>query len=140
MCIRYLPTALVILAATQAASAQTVISPANVNPYSRSSLSPYINFNFSRGGDYDFRNPLVRPILVVPDFVGDYDPTRPFAGRGDFGYQQGGYEAWIKMRESETRLSPSGQPIGFMIWGPYYDLPNQNSFVPSAPNRGRLYR
>jgi hypothetical protein len=40
----------------------------------------------------------------------------------------------------ETRFSPSGQPIGFAIYGPYYDLPNQNSFVPTAPNRGRLYR
>ena len=75
MSTRILLAAFVILAMVQAAPAQTVISPANVNPYSRSSLSPYINFNYSRG-DYDFRNPLVRPIMIVPEFLGDYyDPT-----------------------------------------------------------------
>ncbi len=138
MSIRYVATAFVILAAAQAASAQSVINPANINPYSRTSLSPYLSF--SRGGDFDFRNPLARPIMVVPDFLANFEASRLFAGRGDLGYPPNSYEEWIRQREGETRLSPSGQPIGFMIWGPYYELSNQNSFVPNAPNRGRPYR
>lgn len=123
-----------VMMAAQGASAQATINPANVNPYSRTSLSPYLNF--SRGGDYDFRNPLLRPTMVVPDFLTYYDPSRPFPGRPD-AYAPNSFEEWFKQRENETRFSPSGQPIGFMIYTPYYDLPNQNSFIPTAPTRGR---
>lgn len=137
MWIRILLAGCTTFAATQLAPAQSVLSPASINPYSRTALSPYLNF---ARDNYDFRNPLLRPIVIAPEYLADYDPTRPFSGRADFGYPSQGYEAWIKARESETRMSPSGQPIGFMIWGPYYDLTNQNSFVPTAPGRGRLYR
>ena len=133
--LRAVIAALFLLAMSQVASAQSVINPAYVNPYSRTSLSPYLSF--SRGGDYDFRNPLVRPVMVVPDFLANFDPYRPFAGRPDFSMQPNSFEDWFKQRENETRFSPSGQPIGFMIYSPYYDLPHQNSFIPGAPTRGR---
>jgi hypothetical protein len=131
---------LLMLAAAQNASAQTVYSPYNVNPYSRSSLSPYINYSRNVGGDYDFRNPLVRPAMIVPDFLAAYDAIRATAGRPDYSLPPSSFEDWFKQRENETRFSPSGQPIGFQIYGPYYDLPNHNSYVPTAPNRGRIYR
>ena len=126
---------LLMLAAAQVASAQSVISPAYINPYSRTSLSPYLNF--SRGGDYDIRNPLAQPAVMMPDFLGYYAQARSLAGRPDASAPNS-FEEWYKQRENETRFSPSGQPIGFMIYTPYYDLPNQNSYIPSAPTRGRF--
>jgi hypothetical protein len=125
---------LLVLAAAQVASAQTVLNPVNVNPYSRTALSPYLNY--SRGGDYDIRNPLSRPAMVIPDFLAYYDQARILGGRPDLAAPNS-FEEWYRQRENETRFSPSGQPIGFMIYTPYYDLPNQNSFIPSAPTRGR---
>jgi hypothetical protein len=131
--------AVCLLALTQSVSAQTVYNPSNLNPYGRSALNAYINA--SRTGDlFDFRNPLVRPSLMQPDFLSAYELSRSMGGRSDYGYGPQNYEEWIKQRESETRFSPSGQPIGFMIYSPYYDVPYQNSFIPSAINRGRLGR
>jgi hypothetical protein len=138
MNIRFLRPSLagfLVLAAAQVASAQAVISPAYINPYSRTSLAPYINY--SRGyGEYDFRNPLLNPTLVVPDFLSYYDPYRPYPGRPD-AFAPNSFEEWFKQRENETRFSPSGQPIGFLIYTPYWDLPNQNAFTPAGPTRGR---
>jgi hypothetical protein len=125
-----------LLAGAPLASAQSVISPYSMNPYARTSLGPYLNF--SRGGDYDFRNPLLQPVMVVPEYLAAYDPLRVSAGRPELAPSS--FEEWYRQREMETRFSPSGQPIGFMIYGPYHYLPYQNMFVPTAPTRGRMFR
>src|SRR5690242_11880357 len=105
---RLLLAGLVVLAAAQLASAQSVINPAYVNPYSRTALSPYINYSRGPGAEYDFRNPLVQPVFVVPDFLAYYDPSRPYPGRPD-ALAPNSFDEWFKQRENESRFSPSGQ-------------------------------
>src|SRR5262245_29529810 len=86
MNIRFLRPAvagLFVLAAAQVASAQAVISPAYINPWSRTSLAPYINYSRGHASDYDFRNP-------------HYDPHRPYGAFVPL-------EEWHK-RENERRL------------------------------------
>jgi hypothetical protein len=77
---------LLVLAAAQVASAQAVINPAYINPYSRTSLAPYINYSRGYASDYDFRNP-------------HYDPYRPYGAS-----TPNSFEEWRKQRENERRL------------------------------------
>jgi hypothetical protein len=89
MNIRFLRPALaglLVLAAAHVASAQAVINPAYINPYSRTSLAPYINYSRGCASDYDIRNP-------------HYDPYRPYCALAP-----NELEEWRKQRENERWL------------------------------------
>ena len=129
---------LLALGSWQSVSAQTVFgqSPNVGSPYSRTTLSPYLNivggpvanYYFGTLREYDIRAQLLRPVVVVgSDFMSGYDPSRsPY--QSVTGYQNA--EDWVNQRIRETQLSPTGHPAGFLLANPYYRMPNQRSFIP----------
>jgi hypothetical protein len=116
---------------TQVALGQGIIvlNPSNVNPFSRAAINPYLGGPV--GDPFDFRHQLMQQFGALQNQMANI----PLAGQAGppLNVQQ-----WINQRESETRFSASGQPIGYSIYTPYYEVPNQNSFIPTATNRGRL--
>ena len=121
----------VLAVPTQVALGQGIIvlNPSNVNPYSRAAINPYLGGPV--GDPFDFRNQFMQQFNALQNQVANI----PLAGQT--GPPQN-VQQWINQRESETRFSASGQPIGYLIYTPYYEVPNQNSFIPTATNRGRL--
>ncbi len=119
-----------------------------VSPYSRPQLSPYLNLmnsgtaaNTYYNGvlkEIDYRNQLMRPILLSPDLLSGYDGGR--IGQLYAADAPQSAEEWINQRLRETQLSPSGHLTGYLMSYPYYTLPNQRSFMPYNPNRTRPMR
>lgn len=133
------------LCLTHAASAQSVFNPTTIySPYSRPHLSPYLNLlnsgtaaNTYYGGvlrENEIRNQMLRPIVVLPD-AGGYDPFRSTGSRSIPEYDPT-IEAYINQRIRESEVTPTGHAVGFLIYNPYYNMPNQRSFIPYNPNQG----
>jgi hypothetical protein len=137
----------IVLASAPLASAQSVYNPIQASPYSRPSLSPYLNLNTSGTAASTFyrgvldvmadRNLQLRP-FGASDLLSGYDPYRSPAYQAVTGYQNA--EDWVNQRIRETQLSPSGHPTGFLIPNPYYRMPNQRSFIPYNPGTGPQLR
>ena len=117
------------------ASAQSVFNPPSAapTPYSRPTLSPYLNL--LRGGD-----PAANYYLGVwPEFERRYQQSRsPLAVESARPEPTLDDRAELELREK--MLPPTGHPTGFMIYNAYYNLPNQRSFIPYNPGAARPVR
>jgi hypothetical protein len=136
-----------VLTSASLASAQQVYNPIAASPYSRSSLTPYLNLNtsgtaantFYRGvlEETALRNQSLR-LSGILDYAPTYDLSRSPGYQSVTGYQNA--EDWVNQRVRETQLSPSGHPAGFLLATPYYRLPNQRTFIPYNPGTGQQPR
>ena len=111
-------TVLLMLVMAHAASAQLVVQPGIVNPYSRTALGPYLN-------------PQLRPYIIpeapmyaMPGYYGG-----PFESAGGLQYP----DEWVNQRINELRLPATGAPSRYQVYMPYYNLPNHNSIMLGAP-------
>ena len=134
----------IALASAPLASAQQVYNPIVASPYSRPTLSPYLNLTgsgtaattyYGAGGVLGqtwLNNQALRPLPFLADFLSGYDPYRTPAYAAVSGYQQN-TEDYALQYIRETQMSPSGHPTGFLMANPYYRMPNQHSFIPYTP-------
>jgi hypothetical protein len=139
----------IVSASATVGSAQQVYNPIVASPFSRPTLSPYLNLTTSGTaastyymgvlGEIELRNRLLRPpFFIGQDYLSGFDPYRSPGYQSVAGYQSA--EDWVNQRIRETQLTPTGHPTGFMIQSPFYKLPNQRSFIPYNPNVGQQVR
>ncbi|MBI2806378.1 MAG: hypothetical protein HYX68_15470 [Planctomycetes bacterium] len=120
------------------------------SPYSRPHLSPYLSLlnpgtaasTYYNGvlKEIEYRNQLMRPIFLGQDMLSGFDPSR--AGASQM-YPAGGpqsAEEWINLRLRESQMSPTGHITGYLMAYPFYNIPNQRSFMPYNPNLSRPIR
>ena len=143
--------ALLILATGERACAQAFpANPQVYSPYSRPHLSPYLSLlnpgtaatSYYNGvlKEIEYRNQLLRPLFAGQELLAAYDTSRIAAQQM---YPDGtaqSAEEWINARLKETQLSPTGHTTGYLMAYPFYNLPNQRSFMPYNPNQVRPMR
>jgi hypothetical protein len=123
-----------ILGPVSLASAQSVFNPMPVSPYSRPSLTPYLNL--LRGGD-----PAANYYLGVrPEFERRYEQAWTNAAIQNLSTRPI-YDKYVDDRLDIDvpiqQLPPTGHPAGFQIYNSYYNMPGTRGYLPYNPSAAR---
>ena len=118
----------------QAASAQYSLNPPVAAPYSRPTISSYLqggradplsDFNMGTLRQFDTRNPMLRPDIFGQYFIPRYDQPNIDVVQQDL------VDRFVA--ERSPKVSATGYPTGFMISNPYFNGASPSAYIPWDP-------